>query len=740
MASFPFFKQFDSADCGPSCLKMISQYYGKNYSIEYLRERSYITKKGVSLLGISEAAESIGLHSQGVYLSWEQLRDEVPLPAIVHWKQTHFVVVYQINNGQSFFSFLKRNHAGKIFIADPAHGLLRYSKDEFLKHWSEGSVSSAKTGVALLLETTPKFYTNGSDNTVKKNIALRYLLQFLHPYRKYIFQLLLGLLTGTLIGLVFPFLTQSIVDHGINNRDMSFIFVILIAQMVLTFGLTANNLIQSWVSLHITSRVSIKFTSGFIAKLMRLPISFFYTRTIGDIMQRINDQNRVQSFITSTLIASLFSIITLVSYSFILWYYDSAILGIFYLGSFLYLAWISVFLKMRSELDYKRFQESANNQNNVVQLVSGMQEIRIAGCERQKRWEWERIQAKLFKVSVKALMLNQNQILGSTFIDQSKNIIISFLSAKAVIDGQITLGMMISIQYIIGHLNAPIQQFINFIQSGQDAKISLDRLDTVYNKIDEESSDEKKLNIIPKISHLKVRNLVFQYEGPASEKVLNDLSFEIPANKITAIVGSSGSGKTTLLKILLGIYQPTEGELLLDNLPIDKYSPSSWRKKCGVVMQDGFIFSDTIANNISLDETSLDNTRLLMAVTAANIKDFIESLPLGFHTRIGSEGHGLSSGQRQRILMARAIYKDSEYIFFDEATNALDSKNEKVIIDNLEEIFKDKTVVIIAHRLSTIKKAHQVLVLEKGKIIEKGSHNELLQLKGSYFGLVENQL
>lgn len=738
MPAFPSYRQLEKADCGPTCLRIISRYYGRNHSIEYLRERSYTTKSGASLLGLGDAAESIGFQTQGAFISWEQLRDEVPLPAIVHWNKTHFVVVYKIKTNRSAFSF-KNSHKEKIFVSDPSYGLLKYTKDQFIKQWCNGS-NGRMEGAVLLLETTPAFYSHNSGHQTKQNLALRSLFQFLLPYKKYLFQLFLGLLTGTLINLAFPFLTQAIVDQGINTGNLSFIIIVLIAQIVLTFGQTANNLIQSWISLHVTSRVSIKLISGFLAKLMRLPISFFYARTIGDIMQRITDQNRIQSFITDTVISTAFSFITLLAYSLVMFQYNLQILAVFYIGSFLYVGWISIFLRIRSELDYKRFRESTNNQNSIVELVTGMQEIRIAGCERQKRWEWERIQAKLFKVSLKGLMLTQNQTLGSTFIDQIKNVSISFLAAKAVIDGQMTLGAMVAVQYMIGQLNAPIQKFLGFIQSGQDAKISIDRLNTVYEKSDEESPEENKISDIPKDGSINVKNLSFQFDASGSEKILNRLTFEIPPNRVTAIVGASGSGKTTLLKLLLRIYRPVEGEISLGNISIDSYSPSSWRRNCAVVMQDGYIFSDTIMNNICLSPADLDRERLDRAVSAANIKEFIETLPLGYHTKIGTNGHGLSSGQKQRLLIARAMYKQCNFIFFDEATNALDSQNENKIIDNLEEIFYNKTAIIIAHRLSTIKRAHQILVLDKGIIVESGTHDQLIQWRGFYFNLIQSQL
>jgi ATP-binding cassette, subfamily B, bacterial len=732
MLAFTFYKQYDSADCGPACLKMIARHYGKDYNIEFLRDRSYITKDGVSLLGLSHAAEQIGLQTQGVQISFEQLQKDVPLPCIVHWRNKHFMVVYQIQK-RGWWSFTKKE---TILVADPAHGRLRYNADEFNEGWK----GSSRNGVALLLEPTENFYSEDRKQDKNRRIALLQLFKYLRPYSRYIVQLFIGLLLGTLVGLLFPFLTQAIVDYGIANSDLAFVTLILVAQIILNFSQTLNALIQSWITLHITSRVSIKMTSGFLAKMMRLPISFFYSRTIGDVLQRINDQNRIQSFITASFVSMLFGIITLISYSVILLYYNTTVLFIFYCGSILYFGWIAFFLRYRKDLDYKRFQESANNQNNLVQLMAGMQEIRLSGSETQKRWEWERIQARLFRINLRGLTLNQNQTLGSAFIDQTKNIIISFLAARAVIHGEITLGAMMSVQYIIGQLNAPVHQFIGFIQSAQDAKISLDRLDEIYNKRDEEVASDNKLYSIPPNADIKIANVSFQYEGPGSPKVLHNLNLTIPYGKVTAIVGESGSGKTTLLKVLMGIYQPTEGEIFLGRISLSKFSPSAWRHSCGVVLQDGFIFKDTIANNIALGDEHPDFTRLDTAVAAANIKEMIAAIPLGYSTMIGADGHGLSSGQRQRLLMARAIYKDASYIFLDEATNSLDAKNEKVIVENLTTLCANKTVIVIAHRLSTIRHADQIVVLDSGKIQEVGTHEQLLASKGQYFQLVKHQL
>ena len=744
MPKFPHYKQLDAMDCGPTCLRMVAKYYGKTYSLQYLRSRSYVTREGVSMLGISDAAESIGLRTKGYRLTWEQLRDEVPFPCIIHWNQHHFVVVYDIKKGKhsSFLPSLspdgKDNDEATIFIADPAIGLLSYTKEEFLKCWISTKREGENEGTTLLLEPTPDFYRQEDEQ--KGKLKFLYLLGYLRPYRKFMIQLGLGMFTGSIISMIFPFLTQAIVDYGISNSDLAFIGMVLVAQMLLTLGQTANGMIRSWIMLHVTSRVSISLISDFLIKLMKLPMSFFDTKMVGDIMQRISDHTRIQSFLTSSLIDIVFAVITLVIYTFIMASYHIGILGVFFLGSTLYVGWVLLFMKKRRELDYKRFQQSSANQSNVVQLISGMQEIKLNVCEKQKRWEWERIQASLYKVNVKGLMLSQNQQIGATFINQAKDIFISFLSAKAVITGDMTLGMMMAVQYIIGQLNAPINQFIGFIQSAQDAKISLERLGEIHDKDNEENLEVNKIKEIPANKTIEIKNLTFHYEGPNSPKVLKKINLEIPANKITAIVGTSGSGKTTLVKLLLGFYKISKGEIRLNDINIDNYSPSQWRKRCGVVMQEGFIFSDSIANNIGIIDETPDPAKIDRAVSTANIKEFVDALPLGYETKIGNDGHGLSTGQKQRILIARAVYKDPDYLFFDEATNALDAKNERVIMDNLDQFFKGRTVVVVAHRLSTVRKADQIVVLETGEIAEKGTHQELVDKKGVYYHLVKDQL
>ena len=594
------------------------------------------------------------------------------------------------------------------------------------------------TGIALILEPTPKFYEEQGDEDKYWNFG--YLMKYLSPYKNYLVQLGLAMLLASIISLILPFLTQSVVDIGIGTGNIPFVVMILIAQMVLTLGQMANNLIRSWLMLHMTARISISLISDFLVKLMRLPIAFFDSKMVGDIMQRIGDYDRIRNFLTSSLLSIIMAFVTFVIYGIVMGAYDITILGIFILGSMLYVSWVLLFLKKRRKLDYMRFQEASANQSNIVQLINGMQDIKLNNCEKQKRWEWERIQAKLFHISVKSLTLGQTQEIGGTFIDQSKNVFISFLAASAVIEGNMTLGMMVAMQYIIGQLNAPISQFITFIQDTQDAKISLERLGEIQEKEDEEPSDKEFIHDIPEDANIVFKNVVFQYDGPHSDKVLNNVCLTIQANKVTAIVGASGSGKTTMLKMMLGFYTPINGEVLLGNNRISRYSPSCWRKECGSVMQEGYIFSDTIANNIGVSDEIPDMRKLIKAAKIANIDSFIEELPLGYNTKIGADGHGLSTGQKQRLLIARAAYKDAKYLFLDEATNSLDANNEKTIMTRLQQLFENKTVVVVAHRLSTVKNADNIIVLDHGSIVEEGTHTELTSKRGYYYKLVKNQL
>ncbi len=746
MSKFPHYQQPDAMDCGPTCLRIVAKSFGRHFNLDTLRELTWKTREGVSLLTIADAAEQIGFRSQGARLSLAKLLD-VPLPLILHWNQNHFVVLYKIKRKRTFFTPFRGKGGIRegswpaseaVFcISDPAHGLIEYSQEEFLKCWASTLQDGVPAGIALLLEPTADFYKQEGEKTNKAGFG--YLLSYIKPYRKLVIQLLLGFLTGSIISLIFPFLMQAVVDVGIANNNLSFVILVLVAQLVLTVSQAAVGFIRSWIMLHTSTRISISLISDFLIKLMKLPIRFFDTKMIGDLRQRIEDNERIQSFLTGNLVNMSFGIFIFVVYSLVLAFYHWLILLIFYLGSALYVLWILMFLKKRKLLDYKRFSVASDNQSNVFQLITGMQEIKLNNCEKQKRWEWERIQASLFNVSVKGLMLNQNQQAGSVFINQVKNILISFISAKAVINGNMTLGMMLAIQYIIGQLNGPLNDFISFIRAGQDAAISLERLAEIHER-DNEEDIKAKISELPASRQIAIDYVTFHYEGPKSPKVLNDINLVIPENKITAIVGASGSGKTTLIKLLLGFYPPTQGKIKIGEVDLNRLSMEMWRSKCGVVMQDGFIFSDTIARNIAIGDDQPDKDKLIAAVNVANIKEYIETLPLGYNTKIGQEGTGLSQGQKQRILIARAVYKNPEYIFFDEATNALDANNEKVIIENLNSFYRGKTVVTVAHRLSTVKNADQIVVLDKGKIVETGTHTELAAKKGAYFQLVKNQL
>lgn len=679
---FVLYHQMYAMDCGPACLKMIARYYGGYYSLEYLRSKCHMTRDGVSMLGLSEAAETIGMRTQGVKITWSQLCQSVRLPCIVYWNQSHFVVVYKI----------KKHYNGTytIFVADPSGGLLKYDQALFMqcwigsKNWNEQSV-----GIALLLEPTPLFYRQ-EDDKKERVLSFRGLLGYLYPYRRYVFQIFLGLLTGSLISLAFPFLTQAMVDTGIGNRNVHFILLILFAQLMLAIGQAANELIRNWLMLHVTTRIGITLISDFLSKMMRLPIAFFDTKRIGDILQRIGDSTRIQTFLTGSLISINIAVITFVIYSFVMAAYSGVILSVFLVGSVLYVCWVLLFLKRRRKLDYMRFQEASANQASLVQLVSGMQDIKLNNCEKQKRWGWERIQAKLYKISIKGLALAQTQEIGGVFINQTKNIVVSFLAADAVINGRMTLGMMMAMQYIIGQLNAPILQLIDFIRSAQDAKLSLDRLNEIHSQEDEEPEKEVKIPDIPSDRAIRFEDVVFQYEGPNSTKVLDQINLTIEPHKTTAIVGASGSGKTTLLKLILGFYSPAAGRVLLGDIPLSRYSDSQWRRHCGVVMQEGYIFSDTIAGNIAISDEIQEMERVYEAARIGNIDKFIESLPLGYLTKIGADGQGLSTGQKQRLLIARAAYKNAEYIIFDEATNALDANNEREILDKLTRFLRER--------------------------------------------------
>jgi ATP-binding cassette subfamily B protein len=722
---FPFYKQHDASDCGVTCLRMIARYYGRHYSLEYLRELAYLDREGASLMGISDAAEKIGFRTLGVKTGLSRLQSDIPLPCVAHWKQTHFVVIYRIANKQ-------------VYIANPATGKEKIAEEEFLDSWISDVVNNEPQGVLLLFETTPDFYKREGERANRSGFG--FLYGYLAQYRRLLWQLCAGLLLGSIIQLVFPFLMQALVDKGVLLNDFDFITLILMAQGMLFLSQVAVEFIRGWILLHIGTRVNINLVSDFLIKLMRLPMSFFDSKMTGDLLQRIYDNERVERFLTSSSLVTLFSLVSLVVFSAVLLFYNPTIFIVFFVAALLYFGWVALFMARRRNLDNRRFEQMAENQSTLIQLVNGMQEIKLHNAERQKRWAWERIQARLFRINVKYLATDQVQRAGAAFINEGKNILITVISATAVINGDMTLGMMLAVQYMIGHMNGPLESLVQFMLAAQEAKISLERMNEIHQRPEEEPVDSDKVTVLPSNGDLVLQSLSFRYGGPHDPWVLRGVNAVIREGKVTAIVGTSGSGKTTLLKLLLNFYSPTEGSVRLGDLNLANVNNRLWRSQCGVVMQDGFIFNDSIARNIALGEEHIDRRRLLYAAKVANIQTFVESLPLGYNTKIGADGTGLSQGQRQRILIARAVYKDPQYFFFDEATNALDAYNERVIMHSLEHVFRNKTVVIVAHRLSTVRAADHIIVVEKGEIVEQGTHDQLTRERGAYYHLVKNQL
>ncbi len=726
--NFPFFKQLDMMDCGPTCLKMITSYYGKDISREYLREKASITREGVSLGGISEVAELIGLQTLVLQITYNSLKEDIPLPCIAHWRQRHFIVIYKIDKKY-------------VYVADPSHGRIKYTKEEFIKGWiSNTNIIDNSEGIILAIEPMPEFFKIDEDS--KEKTDLRFLFNYIKPHKKLIFQLIIGLFIGSICQLILPFLTQAIVDIGITQNNLNFINLVLIAQIFLFLVQTSTNTLRSWLLLHITSRINISLLSNFLIKLMKLPIAFFDTKTIGDLLQRIQDNNRIQNFLSSATLNILFSAFNIIIFGSILIYYNIYIFLIFLISAGVNFFWVSIFMKRRAELDYKRFDQASGNQSSTIQLLNGMAEIKLNNSEKRRRWEWETIQVRLFKLSIKSLSLSQYQDIGSSCIMQLMNILITFFAAKQVISGEFTLGMMLAIQFIIGQLNIPINNLVSFMQSLQDAKISLERLAEIHNKENENKDDEDTITELSKSKDIIFKSVSFRYGTNTSPLVLNDISITIPEGKVTAIVGSSGSGKTTFLKIILKYFDTAKGTIHIGNHNLERINSDFWRRNIGVVMQDGYIFADTILRNITESDSNgiLDKGRLENAARIANINDFIEKLPNGYKTKIGASGISLSGGEKQRILIARAIYKNPTYLLFDEATSALDANNEKIIMNNLQVFYENRTVVIVAHRLSTVVNADNIIVLENGKIIEQGNHEELIKLQGQYYTLIKNQL
>lgn len=737
------------------------------------------------MLSIAEAAEAIGFRTMGVKLTFEKLTTEAPLPCIIHWKQNHFVVLYavkgtssnwmsrvkggrQITDLTNFTQFSKKNNSveedytvtpacdwpfsakyipeipisqrrtGTVFVADPGKGLITYTAEEFCQHWLSSQTGNQQEGIVLLLEPTPTFYEQEDEKVT--SYGFKRVIGYLWQYKWLFLQLAIGLLVGSGLQLIFPFLTQSVVDVGIDTQNLSFVYLVLGAQLMLMVGRLSVEFIRSWILLHISTRINLSILSDFLIKLMRLPVSFFDSKQFGDLMQRIGDHHRIESFLTGQTLSVLFSMLNLILFGVVLAIYNVTIFGVFMLSSLLYIGWVALFLRQRRKLDFKRFDVSAKSQSSLVQLIQGMQEIKLAGAERYMRWAWERLQARLFRLQMRGLVLSQYQQAGAFSINEGKNIFITFLAAQAVINGQLSLGAMLAMQQIVGQLNGPIEQLISFVQGLQDAKISLERLNEIHTVQDEEQASKHRIDQFPVCSDLRLNRLTYQYPGAGNEPVLRNINLLIQSGKTTAIVGMSGSGKTTLLKLLLRFYEPNSGEIRLGEAALNNIGHSQWRIQCGVVMQEGFLFSDTIARNIAVGVERIDATKLDHAVRVANLSEFVSGLPSGLHTKIGTEGNGISQGQRQRILIARAVYKDPQFIFFDEATNALDATNEAIIMKNLDEFFTGRTVVVVAHRLSTVCHADQIVVLDKGMLTESGTHAELVARRGDYWRLVKNQL
>lgn len=725
MKRFPFYRQPDTKDCGPACLKMIAKSYGRSVEIADLRIWSNTGRSGSSLEGICNAAEKIGFRTLCVKISLNDLMESAPLPCVCYWNEKHFIVVYKIDRKC-------------IYVADPAYGLVKYSKREFLDYWiGKQANETTSEGICLLLESTPELQE--SDDKEITKTGLSFLFRYLKPYRKLLFQLGAGLFAASMLQLIFPFLTQSVVDIGIQNKDIHFLYLVLIGQLFVFLGRSVIEIIRSWLLLYLSSRINIALVSDFLIKLMGLPISFFDMKLTGDILLRIGDHERIEQLLTNQSLNVLFSVFNFMVFGVVLAFYSVPVFLIFLSGTILYFGWVSYFMKKRRDLDHKRFSQMSADQSKVMELIMGMQEIKLHNAERKKRWSWEMVQIRLYKLRIKGLRLEQIQSNGASIINELKNILISFFTAKLVIDGELTLGMMLSVSYIIGQLNAPVSQFLSFVYSLQDARIALERLAEIHKREDEEPKDSGRLTNLPEAHSLRIEKACFKYPG-MPDPVLKNIDLVIPANKVTAIVGASGSGKTTFMKLLLRFYEPESGKVLLGDTDLNAFTQHAWREHCGSVMQEGFIFNDTIANNIAISDDFVDRSKLKKAVEVANIREFIEELPLSYNTMIGADGMGMSGGQKQRLLIARAVYKNPDFLFFDEATSALDANNERIIMENLEVFFKGRTVVVIAHRLSTVKHADQIVVMDKGEVIEIGTHDELLKQRGSYYNLVKNQL
>ena len=727
--SFKCIIQSDSMMCGITCLQMVCKHFGREVSLRTLSKLCVATSEGVSMLGVNEAANKLGLRTMCARTDFDTL-SKATLPCVLHWNQNHFVVLYKVRKGRIFY------------VADPGKGLVKYNLEEFGKHWVSTASQGEEKGIAMFLEPTLEFYSHKVDNEEEDGSprSFQFLFGYIKQYRKYFGQIVLGLLVGSLLQLILPFLTQSIVDVGIKNQNIGFIWLILLGQLMLTISRTAIDFIRRWLLLHISLRINISLVSDFFIKLLKLPMSFFDTKLMGDLMQRMGDHNRVNSFLTQQTLSIVFSLFTFIVFSIVLLSYNWLVFAIFMLGSLLYGGWLALFLRRRKVLDYELFEQQAINNNKTYEFITSMQEIKLQDCEQRRRWEWEDVQADLFNVQMKSLKLQQTQEAGSIFINELKNIVITVVAATAVIHGQLTLGMMLAVQYIIGQLNSPVEQLMSFFYSVQDVKISLERINEIHRMDDENGKQGLETSVTDETKGIDLENVNFKYDPHALKTIIDDVSLTIPKGKVTAIVGASGSGKTTLIKLMLGYYPVLGGQITIGGTGVNTLNKKWWRRQCGVVMQDGVIFSESIARNIAVDDKEIDKQRLQTAAEIACIHNYVMGLPLKYNTKIGRDGVGLSQGQKQRILIARAVYKNPDYIFLDEATNSLDANNERMIVEYLDEFYKGKTVVIVAHRLSTVKNADQIVVLDKGKVVEIGNHEELTAKRGAYYNLVKNQL
>ena len=728
--SFPIAYQHDGMQCGVACLKMVCEHFGRKYSLDALSHVCFATTEGVSMLGISEAAKMLGLDTICVRATVDNLA-KAEMPCILHWNQNHFVVLYKVKKGRKFY------------VADPGKGLVTYARAEFESHWASMQMDGESKGIAMFVETTPDFLTyqmpeEWTDEGEQR--SFRFLLGYFKKYRKSFALIFLTLVVGSLIQLALPFLTQAIVDKGIKNKSLDLVWLILLGQLMLTISRTVIDFVRSWVLLRINMKINISLLSDFFEKLLKLPMSFFDTKLMGDLMQRMGDHDRVNSFLTQKTLNVAFSLITFVVFGVVLFFYDKVVFLVFLLGSIVYGLWMQRFLHRRKLLDYELFEQQAINKNKTYEFITSMQEIKLQDCEKRKCREWEDVQKNMFGVEAKSLKLQQTQQAGSILINEVKNILITVVAATSVIHGEMTLGMMLAVQYIIGQLNSPIEQLMGFFYSLQDVKISLERINEIHRKKGEDDKPGLLTSVADKTDGMDLLHVDFKYDPHSSRKTLDDVSVFIPYGHTTAIVGESGSGKTTLLKLLLGYYPVSKGELSIGGTNINKLNKKWWRRQCGVVMQDGVIFSDTIARNIAVGDGDVDMDRVKVAARVACIDDYIVTLPLGYETKIGRDGVGLSQGQKQRILIARAFYKDPSYVFLDEATNSLDTFNERMIVENLHCFYEHRTVVVVAHRLSTVKHAHQIIVMNKGRIVEVGKHDQLVKLKGYYYNLVRQQI